>query len=143
MKHLEGKVVLVTGATRGIGKGIAIGLGEAGATVYITGRSVGNNMSNEVSGSLAETKLAVENAGGVCIPVQVDHSNDEQVRLLFQQIDDEQQGQLDLLVNNVYGGVSALTNTNNKPFWDCEPNLWDACNNVGLRSHYVVFLQHR
>ncbi|AFY99643.1 SDR family NAD(P)-dependent oxidoreductase [Calothrix sp. PCC 6303] len=138
MKYLEGKVVLVTGATRGIGKGIAIGLGESGATVYITGRSVVYNASNEVSGSLAETKLAVENAGGVCIPVQVDHSNDEQVRLLFQQIEDEQQGQLDLLVNNVYGGVLALTNTNNKPFWDCEPSLWDACNNVGLRSHYVA-----
>jgi NAD(P)-dependent dehydrogenase (short-subunit alcohol dehydrogenase family) len=138
MKHLEGKVALVTGATRGIGKGIAIGLGEAGATVYITGRRVVDDISDEISGSLTATKLAVEKAGGVCIPIQVDHSDDEQVRSLFQRIADEQQGQLDLLVNNVYSGVQALRNTNNKPFWDCEPNLWDACNNVGLRSHYVA-----
>jgi NAD(P)-dependent dehydrogenase (short-subunit alcohol dehydrogenase family) len=138
MKHLEGKVALVTGATRGIGKGIAIGLGEAGATVYITGRRVVDDTSDEISGSLTATKLAVEKAGGVCIPIQVDHSDDEQVRSLFQRIADEQQGQLDLLVNNVYAGVQALRNTNNKPFWDCEPSLWDACNNVGLRSHYVL-----
>lgn len=139
MKQLQGKVALVTGATRGIGRGIAIGLGEAGATVYITGRSLTpDDTSNEISGSLAETKLAVEQVGGVCIPLQVDHSDDEQVRLLFQRIETEQLGQLDLLVNNVYSGVPALRNAQGKPFWDCEPSLWDACNNVGLRSHYVA-----
>ncbi|MBD2363201.1 SDR family NAD(P)-dependent oxidoreductase [Anabaena minutissima FACHB-250] len=140
MKHLEGKVALVTGATRGIGKGIAIALGEAGATVYITGRRLNPNSdsSNDISGSLSETQLAVEQAGGVCIPVQVDHSDDEQVRLLFERIQDEQQGQLDLLVNNVYAGVQALRDAQSKPFWECEPSLWDACNNVGLRSHYIA-----
>ncbi|MFH7028543.1 MAG: SDR family NAD(P)-dependent oxidoreductase [Heteroscytonema crispum UTEX LB 1556] len=139
MKHLEGKVTLVTGATRGIGKGIAIALGEAGAIVYITGRSLNNSdSSDDISGSLAETQSAVEKAGGVCIPVQVDHSDDEQVRSLFGRIDSEQDGQLDLLVNNVYSGVRALRDNNGKPFWDCEPSLWDACNNVGLRSHYVA-----
>jgi NAD(P)-dependent dehydrogenase (short-subunit alcohol dehydrogenase family) len=138
MKHLEGKVTLVTGATRGIGKGIAIGLGEAGATVYITGRSLdSSNSGNDVSGSLGETQSAVEKAGGVCIPVQVDHSDDEQVRLLFDRIQNEQ-GHLDLLVNNVYAGVKALGDAYGKPFWDCEPSFWDACNNVGLRSHYVA-----
>jgi NAD(P)-dependent dehydrogenase (short-subunit alcohol dehydrogenase family) len=138
MKHLEGKITLVTGATRGIGKGIAIGLGEAGATVYITGRSLErSNSGNGVSGSLGETQSAVEEAGGVCIPVQVDHSDDEQVRLLFDRIQDEQ-GHLDLLVNNVYSGVQALGDAYGKPFWECEPSFWDACNNVGLRSHYVA-----
>ena len=92
MSDLKGKVALVTGATRGVGKGIAIGLGEAGATVYITGRSLHrSNVSDEVFGSLQETQLAVEEAGGKCIPVQVDHSDDEQVTLLFKQIQDEQQ----------------------------------------------------
>ncbi|MCC5616979.1 SDR family NAD(P)-dependent oxidoreductase [Nostoc sp. CHAB 5836] len=138
MKHLEGKVTLVTGATRGIGRGIAIGLGEAGATVYITGRRLNNSSSDAVFGSLIETQLAIEEVGGVCIPVQVDHSDDQQVRLLFDRIQDEQHGQLDLLVNNAYSGVQALRDASGQPFWDCEPSLWDASNNVGLRSHYVA-----
>ena len=138
MKHLEGKVTLVTGATRGIGKGIAIGLGEAGATVYVTGRSLHNSYSSDdISGSLSETQAAVEEVGGVCIPVQVDHSDDEQVRLLFERIQDEQDGHLDVLVNNVYSGVQALSDAYGQPFWDCEPSLWDASNNIGLRSHYI------
>ncbi|MCL6751719.1 SDR family NAD(P)-dependent oxidoreductase [Nostoc sp. CCCryo 231-06] len=138
MKHLEGRVALVTGATRGIGRGIAIGLGEAGATVYVTGRSLNKSSSDAVSGSLSETQSAIEEAGAVCIPVQVDHSDDEQVRLLFERIQDEQDGQLDLLVNNAYSGVQALKDAYGQPFWDCEPSLWDASNNVGLRSHYVA-----
>ncbi|YAF95094.1 MAG: SDR family NAD(P)-dependent oxidoreductase [Nodularia sp. CChRGM 3473] len=139
MKHLEGKVTLVTGATRGIGKGIAIGLGEAGAIVYITGRSLNDSdSSSEISGNLSDTQAAVAQVGGVCIPVQVDHSNDEQVRLLFERIQDEQNGQLDLLVNNVFSGVQALRDAQGKSFWECEPRLWDATNNVGLRSHYVA-----
>ncbi len=136
---LTGKVALVTGATRGLGKGIAVGLAEAGATVYITGRSLQPDDSDEgVSGSLMETQAAVEKAGGVCIAVQVDHADDEQVRSLFEQIAAEQNGQLDILVNNVYAGVRALRNANGQPFWKSEPTLWDACNNVGLRSHYVA-----
>ncbi|MDJ0796124.1 MAG: SDR family NAD(P)-dependent oxidoreductase [Calothrix sp. MO_167.B12] len=139
MKNLQGKVTLVTGATRGIGKGIAVGLGEAGATVYITGRSLDkSNAGDKISGCLRDTQTAVESAGGVCIPVQVDHSDDQQVQLLFERIQDEQDGKLDLLVNNVYGGVQALKDANGKPFWEFEPQLWDACNNVGLRSHYVA-----
>lgn len=139
MKNLEGKVILVTGATRGIGKGIAIGLGEAGATVYITGRSLDSpDADNDINGSLNDTQTAVASAGGICIPIQVDHSDDEQVRLLFERIQDEQNGQLDVLVNNAYSGVRALRDAQGKPFWDCEPNFWDAGNNVGLRSHYVA-----
>lgn len=132
-KYLEGKIALVTGATRGLGKGIAVGLGEAGATVYITGRTL---ESDDNSGSLLETQSAVTAVGANCIPIQVDHSDDEQVRLLFDRIQDEQ-GKLDLLVNNVYSGVQALTDAYGKDFWESEPNFWDACNNVGLRSHYV------
>ncbi len=139
MKHLNGKVALVTGATRGLGKGIAIGLGEAGATVYITGRTLDQSdvTDNNIAGTLEDTKLAVEAAGGICIPVQVDHSDDEQVRSLFERIDTEQSGQLDILVNNVFSGVRVLKEAYSEPFWKFEPNLWDAVNNVGLRSHYV------
>ena len=135
MSNLEGKVVLVTGATRGVGKGIAVGLAEAGATIYITGRTLKPDASKK-SGSLEETQQAIENAGGKCIPVQVDHGDDEQVRLLFERIRDEQ-GQLDLLVNNVFSGVQAIRDAYGKPFWQSEPQVWDAVNNVGLRSHYV------
>ena len=135
MPNLEGKVALVTGATRGVGKGIAIGLGEAGATVYITGRSLEPDPNK--SGSLKETQAAIEEVGGKCVAVKVDHSDDEQVRLLFERIQNEQ-GQLDLLVNNVFSGVQAIREAYGKPFWKSEPQLWDAINNVGLRSHYVT-----
>lgn len=140
MNTLQGKVALVTGATRGLGKGIAIGLGEAGATVYITGRSLERSSAAEenIGGTLLDTQQAVEAAGGVCLPVQVDHSDDEQVKALFEQIEAEQNGQLDLLVNNVFSGVKALSEAQSDPFWHHDPSLWDAVNNVGLRSHYVT-----
>lgn len=137
MKSLQNQVALVTGATRGIGKGIAIGLGEAGATVYITGRTLGNEETPSQAGTLLETKTAVEEAGGICIPIQVDHSDDEQIKQLFAQIEAEQKGQLDILVNNVFSGVQALAQASGTPFWQHDPSLWDAVNQVGLRSHYV------
>ena len=132
-----GKVALVTGATRGLGKGIALGLGEAGATVYITGRSVRED-DNSLGGSLKLTQTAIKEAGGRCIAIQTDHRNDDQVRALFERIRAEQNGQLDVLVNNVYGGVESLRSGFGKPCWQTGPHLWDACNQVGLRSHYVA-----
>lgn len=139
MQTLTGQIALVTGATRGVGKGIAVGLGEAGATVYITGRSLDPTSQTAIGGSLRETQAQVEKAGGVCIPVQVDHNDDEQVRALSDRIAQEQ-GKLDILVNNAFAGVQALTNANNIPFWQNEPSLWDACIQVGLRNHYVMSL---
>ncbi len=136
-KNLKGKIALVTGATRGIGKGIAIGLGEQGATVYITGRTL-EPKNHPLGGSLPETQIAVETAGGICIPVQVDSRDDQQIKQLFERIDKEQNGQLDILVNNAYSGVKALKDAYGKPFWQCEPTFWDASNNVGLRSHYLA-----
>lgn len=134
---LKNKIALVTGATRGLGKGIAIGLGEAGATVYITGRSWDTSTSDSVSGSLLETKSAVEKAGGICIPVRVDHADDEQVKELFDKIEREQ-NQLDIVVNNVFSGVKILSDFSGKPFWESDAQLWDKVNNVGLRSHYIT-----
>jgi len=138
-ESLENKVALVTGATRGIGKGIAIALTQAGATVYITGRSLDDeNATDIISGSLNETQSIVKGSAGTCIPCQVDHSDDEQVKQLFDRIATEQNDQLDLLVNNVYGGVRALRTQQGKPFWEADASLWNACNNVGLRSHYIA-----
>lgn len=138
MTHLAGKVALVTGASRGIGKGIALGLGEAGATVYITGRTLSAAEDDTAVGTLDATAAAVEEAGGRCIPVQVDHRDDQQVATLFERISTEQSGQLDVLVNNAYAGVQALKDAYGQPFWKFGPELWDAGNDVGLRSHYVT-----
>ncbi|KEF41392.1 MAG: short-chain dehydrogenase [Cyanobium sp. CACIAM 14] len=141
-KTLAGTVALVTGASRGIGRGIAVGLGEAGATVYITGRSLeAAGSSDPVGGSLLETAAEVEAAGGVCVPVAVDHRDDAQVRALFARIAEERDGRLDVLVNNVYGGLRALRRNAGKPFWLADPGLWDACNDAGLRSHYIASVQ--
>ena len=102
---LAGKVALVTGATRGIGKGIALQLAENGAKVYVTGRTLNPKPNTPIGGSLTETKAEIEKRGGICIPVAVDHENDQQIESLFKQIESEQKGQLDILVNNAYKGV--------------------------------------
>ena len=101
MASLAGKVAVVTGASRGIGKGIALALGDAGATVYVTGRTVTAG-SAPLPGTIGETAEAVTKRGGRGIAVQCDHADDAQIRRLFERVADEQRGQLDLLVNNVY-----------------------------------------
>jgi dehydrogenase/reductase SDR family protein 1 len=133
-KSLAEKVVLVTGATRGIGRGIAIQMGEAGATVYITGRTLS---SKDGMGSLEETSNEIKQRGGKCIFVQVDHEDDHQIADLFQRIEDEQNGRLDILVNNAYKGVQTIFESSSKKFWEAKPDMWDEINKVGLRSHYI------
>ncbi|MGD1890578.1 MAG: SDR family NAD(P)-dependent oxidoreductase [Cyclobacteriaceae bacterium] len=98
MKSLKGKVALVTGGTRNLGKGIAVALGEAGATVYVTGRSITNN---DVTGIIE--------AGGKGIAVVCNHENDDEVKTVFEQIE-QNEGRLDLLVNNAWGGYNRLRN---------------------------------
>ena len=140
-RALDGTVALVTGASRGIGRGIAVGLAEAGATVYVTARSLRPEATTDpIGGSLADTCAAVDAAGGRCVPVAVDHTDDSQVAALFARIEQENEGRLDVLVNNVYGGLRSLRDTIGQAFWDSEPGAWDACNDVGLRSHYVASL---
>ncbi|GAB1598591.1 dehydrogenase/reductase SDR family member 1-like [Argonauta hians] len=134
-KPLTGFVCLVTGATRGIGKGIALQLGEAGATVYVTGRTL--NKTEKSIGSLCETVDDINGRGGCGIAVQVDHSKDDEIDRLFQKINSEQNGRLDLLVNNAYSGVSNLMEHAGKPFWEQPISIWDDINVVGLRNHYV------
>ena len=134
---LAGKVCVVTGATRGLGKGIALQLGENGATVYITGRTLESQKGTGMEGSLLETASAVEARGGTCIPVQCDHSKDEEVERLFDKINREQEGRLDVLVNNAYSAVHALSEAAGKKFWELPTSMWDTVNGVGLRNHYI------
>ncbi|XP_041092832.1 dehydrogenase/reductase SDR family member 1-like isoform X3 [Polyodon spathula] len=128
MGALSGWVCVVTGASRGIGKGIALQLGQAGATVYITGRN---------RATLGETAGEVEARGGTCVPVTCDSSKDDDIRNLFERIGREQRGRLDILVNNAYGGVQTYFDNLGKTFWEMPPSVWDDMNNVGLRGHYI------
>ena len=101
---LAGRVALVTGASRGVGRGIALGLGEAGATVYITGRTVEEGTSAaKLPGTVHATAAEVTRLGGTGIAVPCDARDDAQLAAVVAQIEAEQ-GRLDVLVNNVWGG---------------------------------------
>ncbi len=133
MGALTGKVAVVTGASRGIGKGIALALADEGATVYVTGRTVTPG-SYSLPGTVGETAAEVDRRGGRGIAVQVDHSQDSQVAALFEQVKREQ-GRLDLLVNNAFSLPEDLTEP--QPFWEKPLSNWDMVD-VGVRSNFVA-----
>lgn len=142
MAVLTGTVALVTGASRGVGKGIALGLGEAGATVYITGRTVAAGQAAvDLPGTIHETAEAVTRLGGRGIAVRCNHTNDDEVRELFRRIQAEQ-GRLDILVNNVWGGYEFYNDGtefwNEKGFWTAPLSRWDKSFQAGVRAHYVA-----
>jgi NAD(P)-dependent dehydrogenase (short-subunit alcohol dehydrogenase family) len=113
---LEGKVALVAGATRGAGRGVAVALGEAGATVYCTGRSTRERRSEyDRPETIEETAELVDAAGGEGIAVAVDHLERDQVEALVRRIDTER-GRLDLLVNDIWGGERLFEW--DKPIWE-------------------------
>ncbi|XP_055392945.1 dehydrogenase/reductase SDR family member 1 [Bubalus kerabau] len=120
---MKGQVCVVTGASRGIGRGIALQLCQAGATVYITGRHLD---------TLQATAQEAQSQGGRCVPVVCDSSQESEVRNLFEQVDREQQRRLDVLVNNAYAGVQPILNNSKKSFWENPASIWDDINNVGL-----------
>jgi NAD(P)-dependent dehydrogenase (short-subunit alcohol dehydrogenase family) len=139
---LHGKIALVTGASRGIGKGIAQALGAAGATVYVTGRTEDlHHATVPLPGTIHETAALVTQAGGVGIAVRCDQSDDAQVQAVFDRIHTEQ-GRLDLLVNNAWAGYQAKQRSKKSgfhtSFWKLPPTFWDTMFTVGVRSHYVA-----
>lgn len=142
MLNLKDRVALVTGASRGVGKGIALGLGESGATVYITGRTVeAGRATVNLPGTIYQTAEEVEKAGGKCIPIRCDHREDEQARSVIERIQSEQ-GRLDILVNNVWGGYEHFNDGTEfwkeKGFWTAPPSRWDAMFQAGVRAHYAA-----
>lgn len=133
-ERLRGCVALVTGGSRGVGKGVAVGLGEAGATVIVTARTRSRGGS-EWPGSLDETIAAIEEAGGKGAALICDHSDDRSVRQVFERIEHEY-GRLDVLVNNVFAAPNIMPV--NVPFWKIPVSVWDTMHGVGLRSHFVA-----
>ncbi|WP_345416893.1 SDR family NAD(P)-dependent oxidoreductase [Halioxenophilus aromaticivorans] len=133
MQRLKGKVAVVTGASRGMGKGIALALAEQGATIYVTGRTVCEG-DHALPGTVSETARLINERGGKGIAVPVDHNNDEAVADLFSQIDREQ-GRLDLLVNNAIAIPKELTQSG--AFWHKPITNWEMID-VGLRSNFVA-----
>ena len=121
---LQGKVAVVTGASKGVGKGVAEALVEAGASVYATGRTID------------DAPLPPE-----CVRIRCDHTDDTQVKAVFERISGEQ-AQLDILVNNVWGGYERMVDdgqfTWTLPFWQQPIWRWDAMFVAGVRAHYVA-----
>jgi len=140
MHPLKGKVALVTGASRGVGKGIALGLGEAGMTVYVTGRSVEEGTAH-LPGTVIQTAQEVTALGGAGVAVRCDHRDDEEVEAVFKRVVEER-GRLDVLVNNVWGGYEFYYDGTEfwkeRGFWDAPVSRWDAMFQAGARAHYVA-----
>ncbi|KAK3086745.1 hypothetical protein FSP39_022731 [Pinctada imbricata] len=134
---LSGVVCVVTGASRGIGKGVALQLGEAGAIVYITAKHLTGDDDDPTGASLTDVATEVRLRGGHCIPVQCDHAKDADVKTLFEQVTKEQKGQLDILVNNAFDGIMTMADNLGKPFWEQPIKLWDEIMDVGLRNNYI------
>jgi NAD(P)-dependent dehydrogenase (short-subunit alcohol dehydrogenase family) len=138
MSTEHNQVAVVTGASRGVGQGIALALGAAGMTVYVTGRAPAQGGSNlygqALNGSLQETAAAITAAGGRGIAVVCDHGDDAQVQALFAQVEREC-GHLDLLVNNAAFIHDQLIEPG--PFWEKPLDLVRIID-VGLRSAYVA-----
>jgi NAD(P)-dependent dehydrogenase (short-subunit alcohol dehydrogenase family) len=142
-------VAIVTGASRGAGRGIAVELGAAGAIVYVTGRSTREQPAQAYAqilalsglpkppGSIDDTADEVTRAGGKGIPVRCDHSREEEVAALFARVEREQ-GRLDLLVNNAWGGHETFNGVFDAPFWEHPMAHWDSMFDRGVRNHLLA-----
>jgi NAD(P)-dependent dehydrogenase (short-subunit alcohol dehydrogenase family) len=148
-KRLAGKVSIVTGASRGAGRGVAVELGAAGATVYVTGRSTRESPAptyarllkqaglTALPGNIEDTAEEVTRAGGRGIAVQCDHTDEAAVRDLMARVARERD-RLDLLVNNAWGAHETFTPESlNAPFWEQSLEHWDSMFQRGVRNHVI------
>ena len=130
MSDLKRQVAVVTGSSRGIGKGIALALAEQGCTVYATGRTIGDG-----DRTIDTTARQVTEAGGEGHAIRCDHGDDDDIARLFEQIGQEA-GRIDILVNNVYKIPSPPAWGGG--YWDHPISIWDDQVGIGLRAHYVA-----
>ncbi|MFJ2900687.1 SDR family oxidoreductase [Streptomyces sp. NPDC087218] len=133
---LEGKIALVAGATRGAGRGIAVQLGAAGATVYVTGRTTRERRSEyDRPETIEETAELVTAAGGTGIAVPTDHLEPDLVRALAERVDAEQ-GRLDLLVNDIWGGERLFEF--DRPVWEHDLDNGLRLLRLGVETHAIT-----
>jgi dehydrogenase/reductase SDR family protein 1 len=123
----KSKIILVTGASTGIGRGIAIALASAGHQVTITGRN--QTTLDQVASDFKDQSGT--GCAGKIVPKVCDHSDDKAVEKLFGEFE-----KLDVLINNAYSAVNVIAKVSKLSFWEIEPSVWDDVNNVGLRNHY-------
>ncbi len=141
---LEGKIALVTGASRGAGRGIALELSLAGCKVYITGRSRrGKSVTQYSDLTLDDTKEIIEKTGGKCEILECDHSKEREIRSIFEKIS-QKESHLDILVNNVWAGytdrnfqLDIETDNFTAKFWEQPLYRWDHMFQISLRSHFI------
>jgi NAD(P)-dependent dehydrogenase (short-subunit alcohol dehydrogenase family) len=148
-RPLQGRVAVVTGGSRGAGRGIALELGVAGATVYVTGRSTRAEPAtayaqlmalshlSQLPGSIEATAEEVTQLGGHGIAVRCDHTREDDVTRLFDRVQQEQ-GRLDLLVNNAWGGHESFNGVFEAPFWEHPLAHWDTMFDRGVRNHLLA-----
>ena len=110
---------------------------KKGAKVYITGRTLEPLKKTSSLGSLRQTADQVEARGGKCVPVRCDHSQGEEVKGLFEQVQNENDGQLDILVNNAWSAADNIFDNFGMPFWEMPISAWDDNNTAGLRNNYI------
>lgn len=146
---LKDCIALVTGASRGAGRGIAVELGAAGATVYVSGRSTRGQPARgydsilalqgaqAMPGSIDDTAEAVSSAGGRGIALRCDHSREDEVAALVDRVVREA-GRIDLLVNNAWGGHESFDGVFERPFWEHPLAHWDSMIDRGVRLHLLA-----
>lgn len=148
-RSLRGTVAVVTGASRGAGRGIAVELGAMGATVYVTGRSTREAPADgyaqimalsslpRMPGSIDETADEVTARGGRGIAVRCDHTHEGEVAALFERVQRDE-GRVDLLVNNAWGGHETFDGVFKAPFWTHSLSHWDSMFDRGVRNHLLA-----
>jgi NAD(P)-dependent dehydrogenase (short-subunit alcohol dehydrogenase family) len=137
---LRGCVAVVTGASRGVGRGVALALGDCGAVVYVTGRTTRASArpGDGGPGSVDDTADEVTARGGRGVAAPTDHTDDDAVAALFERVAAEQEGRLDLLVANAWGGYEGHDAGFTGPFWEQPLSRWDVMFTAGLRAQFTA-----